>query len=392
MARAHPNSHHRPRIATQKKPLDPVLRTAPKVEQVEKPLLYFAFCAFILHLAPVVEKQAMRYRQKPLTWSKKQSMKWLGRTGSDNVEDRRGGGSSSSGGGGFNFGRGGGGFRPGRMGAGVGVVGVIVAVVFSLITGQDPTQALRGLGGGSTSGAGNRAPQDQYDNPRANEMRAKKNGKQDEMGQFVSVVLKDCEDVWNKIFKEEFREDYREPVLVLYSGGDQSACGTADAAMGPFYCSGDEKIYIDLGFFNDLKSRYDAPGDFAVAYVVAHEVGHHVQHLLGTSGEVHQKRSRLSEGEYNKLSVRLELQADFYAGVWAHHAQKMKSILDPGDIEEALGAASAVGDDKLQKKARGYVQPESFTHGSSAQRMKWFRKGFDTGDIKQGDTFAARDL
>ena len=280
--------------------------------------------------------------------------------------------------------------RPGRLGAGVGVVGVVIAIVYSLITGQDPTRALQGMGSGSGSMGGHRNSGEQVRMERQ-QQRNREKGK-DDMGDFVAVVLKDCEDVWNKVFMEEFKEEYREPVLVLYTGGDESACGTADAAMGPFYCSGDEKVYIDLDFFNDLKSRYEAPGDFAVAYVVAHEVGHHVQNLLGTSAQVHQKRQQLSEAEYNKLSVRLELQADFYAGVWAHHAQKMKSILDPGDIEEALGAASAVGDDKLQKKSRGYAMPESFTHGSSAQRMKWFRKGFDTGDIDQGDTFSARDL
>lgn len=280
--------------------------------------------------------------------------------------------------------------RPGRLGAGVGVVGVVIAIVYSLITGQDPTRALQGMGSGSGSMGGHRNSGEQVRMQRQ-QQRNREKGK-DDMGDFVAVVLKDCEDVWNKVFMEEFKEDYREPVLVLYTGGDESACGTADAAMGPFYCSGDEKVYIDLDFFNDLKSRYDAPGDFAVAYVVAHEVGHHVQNLLGTSAQVHQKRQQLSEAEYNKLSVRLELQADFYAGLWAHHAQKMKSILDPGDIEEALGAASAVGDDKLQKKSRGYAMPESFTHGTSAQRMKWFRKGFDTGDIDQGDTFSARDL
>lgn len=315
-------------------------------------------------------------------------MKWQGRTRSDNVDDRRGGG-GSRGGGGFNFGRGGGGMRPGRLGAGVGVVGVVIAIVYSLITGQDPTRALQGMGSGS--GMGSHRNSGEEVRMQRQQQRNREKGK-DDMGDFVAVVLKDCEDVWNKVFMEEFKEDYREPVLVLYTGGDESACGTADAAMGPFYCSGDEKVYIDLDFFNDLKSRYDAPGDFAVAYVVAHEVGHHVQNLLGTSAQVHQKRQQLSEAEYNKLSVRLELQADFYAGLWAHHAQKMKSILDPGDIEEALGAASAVGDDKLQKKSRGYAMPESFTHGTSAQRMKWFRKGFDTGDIDQGDTFSARDL
>ncbi len=324
-------------------------------------------------------------------------MKWQGRERSENVEDRRGGSSSNSGGGGggfnfgrggFNFGRGGGGFRPGRMGTGLGVVGVVIAIVYSLVTGQDPTRALQGMGSGRPMAS----PRNSHNETRVQADINRKRAKTDDMAEFVSVVLKDCEDVWNKLFMEKYKQDYREPVLVLYTGGDESACGTADAAMGPFYCSGDEKVYIDLDFFQELKTRYDAPGDFAVAYVVAHEVGHHVQNLLGTSGKVHAKRKQLSETEYNKLSVKLELQADFYAGIWAHHAQKMKSILDPGDIDEALGAASAVGDDKLQKKSRGYAMPESFTHGSSAQRMKWFRKGFDTGDIDAGDTFSARDL
>ena len=290
-------------------------------------------------------------------------MKWQGRETSSNVDDRRGGG---------------GGRKLGRAGAGVGVVGVIIAVVFALMNGQDPSGALRNM---------DLSPQ-----PQATNTPRKTSAAEDEMAEFVSVVLKDCEDVWGKLFKEEFNEGYREPKMVLYTGGDESGCGSADARMGPFYCPADESVFIDLSFFSELKSKFNAPGDFAVAYVVAHEVGHHVQNLLGTSAEMHAQRQRVSEAEYNKLSVRLELQADFYAGVWAHHAQKMKNILDPGDVDEALGAAAAVGDDRLQKKSRGYVVEESFTHGTSEQRQRWFRKGFDTGDINQGDTFGARKL
>ena len=200
-------------------------------------------------------------------------------------------------------------------------------------------------------------------------------------------MLKDTEDVWNKLFQER-GETYQEPKLVLFSGVDQSGCGTASAAMGPFYCPEDAKVYIDLSFYDDLQSRFGAPGDFAMAYVVAHEVGHHVQDLWGISDKVHAMRQRLSEEEYNKLSVKLELQADFLAGVWAHHDQELNNMLEPGDIEEALTAANAIGDDRLQKQSQGYVVPDAFTHGTSAQRMYWFKKGFETGDIEQGDTFS----
>jgi predicted metalloprotease len=185
---------------------------------------------------------------------------------------------------------------------------------------------------------------------------------------------------------------YREPHLVLFRGKVESACGLADAAMGPFYCPGDEMVYLDLDFFDELKTRFHAPGEFAQAYVVAHEVGHHVQKLLGISDKVHAQREGLSKADYNRLSVRLELQADFLAGLWAHHAQKTKNILEPGDLEAALTAANAIGDDRLQKQARGYVVPDSFTHGTSEQRIRWFRRGFETGDMAQGDTFAATDL
>ena len=193
------------------------------------------------------------------------------------------------------------------------------------------------------------------------------------MGQFVKVVLADTEDVWNSLL-----EDYREPTLVMFTGGVQSACGVASSQTGPFYCSEDEKVYIDLSFYEDLKNRFDAPGDFAQAYVVAHEVGHHVQHLMGITDRVHASRERLSQEEYNKLSVKLELQADFLAGVWAHHANSMSQILEPGDIDEALNAASAIGDDRLQKQTQGQVVPDSFTHGTSEQRMRWFKKGFES--------------
>lgn len=205
---------------------------------------------------------------------------------------------------------------------------------------------------------------------------------EEELAQFVRVVLADTEDVWNKEFT-----DYRVPTLVMFTDYVESACGNASAATGPFYCPADEKVYIDLSFYNDLKSKFGAPGDFARAYVIAHEVGHHIQHLMGISDKVHSMRSQQSEAEINAMSVRLELQADFLAGMWAHYAE-MNNILDPGDIDEALTAASAIGDDRLQKQTRGYVTPDSFTHGTSAQRMKWFKKGYETGDMKQGDTFS----
>ena len=203
-------------------------------------------------------------------------------------------------------------------------------------------------------------------------------------------MLADTEDVWNNTFRQLGRQ-YRNPTLVLFTDQVQSACGVAGAAVGPFYCPGDEKLYIDLSFFRELKARFRAPGDFAQAYVIAHEVGHHIQHLLGTMDQVDSARRRLREAEANQLSVGLELQADFLAGVWAHHAQK-RGALEQGDVEEALGAASAIGDDRLQRESQGYVVPDSFTHGTSEQRIGWFRKGLETGDIRQGDTFNARSF
>jgi uncharacterized protein len=202
----------------------------------------------------------------------------------------------------------------------------------------------------------------------------------------VAVVLADTEDVWHEQFRK-MDKTYKEPRLVLFSGQVESACGFANAAVGPFYCPGDQMVYLDLTFFDELKNRFRAPGEFAQAYVIAHEVGHHVQKLLGTSDKVHAQRG-LPKAEYNRLSVRLELQADFLAGFWAYHAQKSKQFLQPGDLEEALRAANAIGDDRLQKQARGHVVPDSFTHGTSAQRIRWFRRGFETGDFSKGDTFS----
>jgi hypothetical protein len=216
-------------------------------------------------------------------------------------------------------------------------------------------------------------------------------GVDDELAEFVKVVLADTEDVWDAQFRAMGRE-YRRPKLVLFTGQVQSGCVFASAAVGPFYCPADEKVYIDLSFFDELRRRFHAPGDFAQAYVIAHEVGHHVQKLLGTSDQVHEAQQRVDKSEGKRLSVRLELQADFLAGVWAHHANKMRQMIESGDVEEALGAANAIGDDRLQMEGRGYVVPDSFTHGSSAQRMHWFRLGLETGDLRQGDTFRARDL
>ena len=280
---------------------------------------------------------------------------------SGNVEDRRG------------FGIPGGGMAVG------GGCGTLIIVILALVFGVDPSQLLSGGGGAPQEGpppATRTGPQQQQT---------------DAESQFVRKILGTTEDVWNDVFRRNGSQ-YREPTLVLFSGQVQSACGRASASVGPFYCPGDEKVYIDLSFYDELRSRFRAPGDFAQAYVVAHEVGHHVQNLLGTSDKVTnaQRRSR-SESQANDLSVRLELQADCYAGVWGFYA-KQRDILDPGDLEEALGAASAIGDDRLQRESQGYVVPDSFTHGSSEQRVRWFRRGFESGDIRQGDTFSARSL
>jgi uncharacterized protein len=271
-------------------------------------------------------------------------MKWLGRQGSGNVEDRRGMGGLAVGGG----------------------IGGVIVLILSLLFGGNP---LDNMNVGSTSSS----------EPRSAE--------EDQQAEFVSVVLKETENVWNAVFEQEFGQDYQEPHLVLFTQSNQSGCGFASAATGPFYCPLDGKVYIDLSFYDQLSNRFGASGDFAMAYVVAHEVGHHVQNLLGTSDKVQQARRQLSEREGNRLSVALELQADFYAGVWAHHTQKMENIIEEGDIDEALAAANAIGDDRLQKESQGHVVPDAFTHGTSEQRMYWFKRGYETGDIKQGNTF-----
>jgi predicted metalloprotease len=288
-------------------------------------------------------------------------MRIEGERESENVEDQRG----------MMGGRGG-------LVAGGGVGTIIIALLFYFFTGHVPQNLLSPSPNAGTNSGPVQQPSD--------------NGPQGQLVKFVKVVLADTEDVWTQQLPKQSGKPYRDPHLVLFTGQVQSACGLASTASGPFYCPGDEKVYIDLAFMDELARRFKAPGDFAQAYVIAHEVGHHVQKILGTTDKVDAMRSRLSKEDYNKLSVRLELQADFYAGVWAHHAQKMKNILEPGDIDEALRAASAVGDDSIQKQTQGYVVPDSFTHGSSRQRIAWFKKGFQTGDIKQGDTFNARDL
>jgi predicted metalloprotease len=287
-------------------------------------------------------------------------MQWRGRRQSGNVDDQRG---SGGGGGGF-------GGLPIKGGLGL----VVVVVVIGLITGKNPLSLLQQLPLDNGPAISQSTPYEA-------------SPEEEELSQLVKVVLADTEDVWNQLLS-----DYREPTLVLFNGSVQSGCGSADASTGPFYCSADERLYIDLVFYEDLKSRFGAPGDFAQAYVIAHEVGHHVQHLMGITDKVHAMREQLSEEEYNKLSVKLELQADFLAGVWAHHANNMKQMIEEGDFEEAMNAASAIGDDRLQKQARGYVVPDSFTHGTSEQRQRWFNKGFKTGDIEQGDTFNTNNL
>ena len=257
-----------------------------------------------------------------------------------------------------------------------GGIGTVVIGIIIYLLGGDPSQILN-----SSS----------YDNQTSQvTSQANTNSEEDTAAAFVRVVLADTEDVWTKLLADQ-GEQYPAPTLVLFRQGTQSGCGMASAESGPFYCPADSKLYIDLSFFDELRTRFQSPGDFAEAYVVAHEVGHHLQHLWGITDKIDRARGRLSEEENNKLSVRLELQADFLAGVWAHYDQKMKNVIDPGDIEEALRAASAIGDDRIQKQTQGYVVPDAFTHGTSAQRVYWFKKGYTTGDIKQGDTFNSRE-
>ncbi len=277
-------------------------------------------------------------------------MKWQGRQGSGNVEDRRG-------------------MSPRRMVAGGGI-GTIIILLIVLLLGGDPSQLLESLP--MTSGT----------------EQVTTSVEEDQMAQFVSVVLKDTETVWGKIF-DESNSTYRQPKLVLFRSEVESACGFASAASGPFYCPSDEKVYIDLSFCDQLKTRFGAHGDFAVAYVIAHEVGHHVQNLLGILDDIQRERSGLNEKAANQLTVRLELQADFLSGMWAHYAQEMLNTLEAGDIDEAANAAAAVGDDNLQMKYQGRIVPDSFTHGTSAQRKEWYLKGYKTGDLNESDTFTA---
>jgi predicted metalloprotease len=283
-------------------------------------------------------------------------MLWQGRRESENVEDVRGSGGGR------------------RLAVGGGIGGVILVVIY-LLLGGDPMALLDSQQQAQLSQPG------QIDSQ----------GPRDEASRFVAVVLADTEDAWHEIFQQMGRQ-YQEPRLVLFTDLTQSGCGFASGASGPFYCPEDRRVYIDLGFYRLLQERLGAGGDFAQAYVIAHEVGHHVQNLLGISDRVQAARGRLSESEYNRLSVRLELQADFLAGVWARYADRVKRVVEAGDIEEAMRAASAVGDDRLQHSSRGYVVPDSFTHGSSEQRVRWFRRGYETGDLRQGDTFNAPDL
>jgi predicted metalloprotease len=283
-------------------------------------------------------------------------MKWEGRRESTNVDDRRG-------------------MSTGGMVAGGGIVGVVIWLLVAFL-------------GGDTSQIP--SPLEQVPAGTAQPMSPAEQQADDARASFVKVVLADTEDVWGKIFAENGQR-YPAPSLVLFRRAVQSACGGASSASGPFYCPGDQKLYIDLSFYEEMQNNLNAPGDFSMAYVVAHEVGHHIQTINGTSEKIQRMRSRVSEAEGNRLSVMMELQADFLAGVWAHHAHKMKNILEPGDIEEALNAANAIGDDRLQKRSTGTVMPDAFTHGTSAQRVYWFKKGFETGDLNQGNTFNGID-
>jgi predicted metalloprotease len=289
-------------------------------------------------------------------------MKWEGNRESDNVEDARGSG---------------GGMRLGG-GRSIGLGTVAVALVAGWIFGINPLTVLGLLGGADPGAPTQSAP-------------AGRPPADDTMARFVSVVLADTEDVWRAQF-QQMGGTYREPKLRLFRGSEPTACGQGQAAMGPFYCPGDQKVYIDLGFYETMRTQLGAPGDFAQAYVIAHEVGHHVQNLMGITAKVESSRGRVSEAQGNALSVRLELQADCFAGIWAHHAQKARQILEQGDLEEALNAASQIGDDALQRKSRGTVQPESFTHGSSTQRVTWFKRGLQTGSVQQCNTFEARQI
>jgi uncharacterized protein len=284
-------------------------------------------------------------------------MRWTEGRRSDNVEDRRG----------LRVSR-------GTMGGGIGTV---ILVLVAMYFGVDPSMLLNQVQTGN--------------GPAVETRRDARPAEEDQLAEFVSVVIADTEDTWRDLFQRSGKV-YRDPKLVLFTGAVESACGSADAAVGPFYCPADQKVYIDLSFYQEMRNRFHAPGDFAQAYVIAHEVGHHVQNLLGISKKVEDTRARRSQTEANRLSVRLELQADCLAGIWAHHANRTRHILEAGDVEEALNAASAIGDDRLQKQSRGVVVPDTFTHGTSEQRVRWFRRGLDSGDFDQCNTFSVRGL
>ncbi|MES9944670.1 MAG: neutral zinc metallopeptidase [Candidatus Thiodiazotropha sp.] len=306
-------------------------------------------------------------------------MRWRGQRKSDNIEDRRSMRAPT---------------RMGGLGGGGGGLLNLLPAVFKLFGFKGGVVAVLAIGAyalmsgnlGSMLGGGGQDNLSEYEGGPV-----KQSAEEKTLVDFVSVVLGDTEETWHQLFKQ-MGGQYEEPNLVLFRGATKTACGFGQAAMGPFYCPGDHKVYIDLSFYSDLKNRFKAPGDFAQAYVIAHEVGHHVQTLLGISQKVQKAKRSLSEVEGNKLSVRQELQADCFAGIWAYHAKHSRQLLESGDIDEGLNAASAIGDDRLQKQSQGYVSPDSFTHGSSAQRVKWFKTGFKGGDLQQCDTFSAKSL
>jgi len=287
-------------------------------------------------------------------------MRWQGREQSKNIDDRRGQRTARN------------------IGGGLGIGAILLAILFMFL-GQDPSAILEGA-------------QQQPQTQQQTNQPYVGSEQEEALADLVGVVVKETEDVWHDIFVQQLGKRYDPPKVVLFTKSTPSACGHASDATGPFYCPGDQDVYLDLNFYDQLKKNFRAPGDFAMAYVVAHEIGHHVQNLLGYTNYVHSQKGRISQEAYNDLSVRLELQADFLAGVWAHHTHKRTNFLERGDIEEAMRAANAIGDDNIQKRSQGYVVPESFTHGTSEQRMRWFRKGIETGDISQGDTFNARYL
>jgi predicted metalloprotease len=286
-------------------------------------------------------------------------MRWQDERRSENVEDRRR-------------------IQPAGLALGGGI-GTLILILIGLYMGADPRQLMRAV------------QQNQPAAARAQQGGGPTDPEEEKRVDFVKAVLGDTEDVWRELF-QKMNKQYQDPHLVLFTGRVESKCGLASAAVGPFYCPGDQNVYIDLGFYKELAEKFKAPGEFAQAYVIAHEIGHHVQNQLGISDKVHSLQERVGKARGNQLSVRLELQADFLAGVWAHHAHKHRQILEPGDVETALRAAAAIGDDRLQKESQGYVVPDSFTHGTSEQRVRWFRLGLQTGDINQGDTFAAESL